>query len=97
MEEFSTRLVCALVGVSAKVIPLGLEKVSWQDGIPVAVEEGECGAERRDRDAALCGGGHNIAPALLGVFHLAAEVVVEQEVRELGIAIERLLDLAEEA
>ena len=96
VEELAARLVDALVGVGAEVVALGLEQVRGQAAAAVAVEVGQGGC--------IAGSGMPFAAAVAttrrqpswpGSISLA-EVRIEQQVRELRVAVERLLDLAEE-
>src|SRR5436190_12829931 len=97
MEEFAPRLVNALIGVRAEVIALCLQQVGRQHRGAVLIVECQRRAEGGHGDAALHRGGDDRAPAFLATLDLAAEIVVEQQVHQFGIVVERLLDLAEEA
>src|SRR5690606_41750227 len=65
VEELSTLLVDALVGVGAEVIALGLEQVGREAVGAVAVVVGQGAAERRHADAALGGERDDLAPVFL--------------------------------
>ena len=97
VEKLAARLVNALVGVRAKIIALRLQQIRWQVRTAVAVEKGQRGAERRNRDAAFDGGGNSRAPAFLAAFDFAAKIIVQQQVRELRIVVVGFLDFAEKA
>ena len=65
VEELSTRLVNALVGVGTKVVALGLEQVRRQNRRAVTVKERKRCAERGNRDSTLGCDRHHIAPGFL--------------------------------
>src|SRR6266513_3268707 len=77
VEKLAARFVHALVGVRAEVIALGLKQVRRQHGGAILIVKRERGAERRHGDATLHRGRHNVAPAFLATFDLAAEIIVE--------------------
>jgi len=96
VDEFAARFVDAFVGVRAEVITLRLEQVRGQPAAAIGVVEIERGAERGRRDAFFRGGRDDVAPGALAFFDRGAEKVVEQQVVQLRIFVERFLDAIEE-
>ena len=96
VEELAARLVGALVGVGAGNIALRLQEVGGQAFTAVAIVEGECGGEGRDRHAVEHGLGDGAAPGILAALQQAVEIIGEQQVGELGVGGVGSLDFAEE-
>ncbi len=72
-------------GVGTEVISLSLQQVGRQILGPVAVEEGQGGAESRCWDTRLSTEGNDVSPTLLSIVNGFVEEVVEQQVLEVGI------------
>ena len=81
--------------MGAEIIALGLQQIRRQHGAAILVEERESGAEGGHRDAALGGGGDDVAPAFLAALDFPPEIIIQQQVHELGIVVVGYLDLAE--
>ena len=89
-------VVQALVGVSSKVIPLGLKQVGGQDLGAVSVKEGQGRGQGGGGDARESSLGNNVSPALSGLGHGLGEEGVEQQVLELGVLGVGSLDVTQE-
>src|SRR5262245_42746213 len=82
--------------MGAEVVALGLEEVGGESLAAITIVGGQGGVHGRQGGAGGERRGGGAAPARLAAFDLAAEIRIEQEIGELRIAVERLLDLAEE-
>src|SRR5919199_6839421 len=93
MED--TRTVEAFVGMGAEVVALGLGQIGGKTRAAVGVEISQRSAQSRDRDA--CGNRslNHAAPALLPLGNRSPEIVVEEQVRQLGISTEGRGDVVE--
>src|SRR5438552_18182821 len=80
VEEFAARLVNPYVGMSAEIIALGLEQVRREHRGALLIVKRQGGAERRNGNAALHRGSHDIAPAVLAALDFTAEIIVRQHV-----------------
>src|SRR5437588_755152 len=97
VEELAARFVNTFVSVRAEVIALGLKQIRRQTFAAKTVVEGQSGAEGRNRDAFFDGGGHRVAPAALALLDCLLEKVVEHQVAQLRVLVERPFDFAEES
>src|SRR5919199_6897381 len=86
MED--TRTVEAFVGMGAEVVALGLGKIGRKTRAAVGVEISQRSAQSRDRDARGYRSLNHAAPAVLPLGNRSPEIVVEQQVRQLGIPAE---------
>mmetsp|Transcript_16072 Transcript_16072/g.60802 ORF Transcript_16072/g.60802 Transcript_16072/m.60802 type:complete len:597 (+) Transcript_16072:1159-2949(+) len=89
--------VGAVVGVGAEEVALSLHEVGGEAGAAVLVQVGERGGERGDGDAAGRGQRDDAAPGVLAGVDLGGELGVDEEVRQVGVAVVRRLDAVEEA
>lgn len=96
MEELSGRFVEAFIGMGAEIIALGLEEISREAFGAVAIVVAECGAERGCSDAKLDGGLDRVAPVGLRLADDVAEVGIENQVFEVGVATVGGRDVIEE-
>lgn len=85
-----------LVGVGTEVISLGLEQVGGENGVAVAVKEGQGRGQGRDGDSQDNGLGNNVAPALGGILNSLGEEGVEKQVLEVGVLGVGSLDVTQE-
>ena len=88
----------AAIRVRAEEVALRLRQVRRQPRAAIGIVVGERGAEARHRNAEADGGLHDEAPAALdvGPADRRPERVVEQQVDEVRVALERLADVAEQ-
>lgn len=80
-----------------EIIALRLEKIGRQSRATEAVVECQRGAECGHWDTARHRGRHNRPPGLLTALNRLLEKSIEQQVREIGVLVERLLDVAEKS
>lgn len=85
-----------LVGVSTKVISLGLEQVGGEDGVAVSVKEGQGRGQGGDGDSQDNSLGNNVAPALGGTLNSLGEEGVEKQVLQLRVLGVGSLDVTQE-
>ena len=97
MIEFAAGLVNALICVRAKVVALRLQEIGRQTGTTVRVIVVERRAHGRNGNAQIHGRLDDRTPGVLCLGDHLLEVGIKQQVRKLGIGVERLFDLAEEA
>src|SRR5690348_1318721 len=84
MEELAARLVHPLVRMRAEIIALRLQQIRRQHGVAILIVKRQRRAERRHRNALLRRRRHDVAPALLAALDFAAEIIIEQQIREPG-------------
>src|SRR5262245_24451400 len=96
VEELAARLVEALISVGAEVVALRLEEIGRQAARAVAVVVSQRATHGRHGNAVGGGRADHATPAALRPADLAGEEGVHEQVDELGVAIERLLDLPQE-
>ena len=97
VEELAARLVDTLVGVSPEIVALGLEQVGGEPVAAITVVIGKRGAHGRQGDADERPPPRKHAASLPWPDRLLAEVRVEKQIGEVGIAVECLLDLPRKA
>ena len=96
MEHFPAWRIQPLVRVRPEVVALGLQQVGGEAGAAVAVEVVQGGAKDRGRQAELNRGRQHATPARLGLLDRRLEEVVEQQVLQVRVLVERRLDVAQE-
>ena len=88
------RSVC--IQFNKKKNEANLDEVGGQSFASVAVVEGKSGAEAGQRHAELHARGDHLAPRVLALVYLVGEELVEEQVVQLRVRVERLLDVAQE-
>lgn len=102
VDVLASRVLVALLagldaeGVGTEVVTLSLEEVGGEVLGPVAVKEGQSGAEGGSGHAPESTLGDNVSPAGLGFVNGLVEEVVEEEVLEVGVGSVRLGDVLQE-
>ena len=96
VEGLVARLIHALVRVCAKVVALRLNQIRRQPSAANAVEEGQRRGESGHRYAEQRGLRDNHAQRRDASLQLVGEERIEDEVLETRVAVERLLDVAQE-
>ena len=96
VEKLAAGLVDPLVGVSPEVVALGLEQIGGKTFAAVAVEVGQSAAEGGYRYTVSDGGGDYASPGFLAGLDRLSEVGGEEEVGQIMVAVESILDAAEE-
>src|SRR5262245_60946484 len=96
VEKLAARLIDALVGVRAEIVALRLQQIGGQPLAAIAIEVAERGAQTRRGNPALHRCNHDASPRRLTARNGFPEEGVEQQVDQPRIAVECLLDLAEE-
>ena len=91
-----SRAVSALVRVGTKEIALGLGEVGWKTTTAVGVVVSKTSRESRDRQANRDGELHHVTKGRLSLVHLLGELGIQQQGRELGVAVIGSLDAVEE-
>ena len=86
-----------LVRVPPEVIPLGLRQVRGQRCPPVRIEVIQRPRQRRRRDAVPDRHDHDPPPRRGSVVHLRGDDRIEEEIRQLRVAVQRVLDLLQES
>src|ERR1700730_5211971 len=89
-------LVNPFVSMRAKEIALCLQQIGRQSCGTVTVEVGEGGAESRNGNAMLDGGGNGDAPIILRFCDDVGEIGIEEEVVQRGVALIRIHDAVQE-
>ncbi len=85
MEELTARFVDPLVGMGAKEVALGLQKIRRETFRSIPVEEGKRRGEGRRRYAELNRMHERMTPGSLVVVQNVPEEVVKQEILESGL------------
>src|SRR6266700_3682310 len=96
MEKLAARLVDALISMGAKEIPLRLQQVGGQPCGSEAVVERKRGGKCGRGHAILDGANYAAAPPFLILHQCLAEKIVEQQVIQAGVLVERFGDFAQE-
>ena len=95
VEELTARLINALVGVRAKVVPLGLEQVRREALAAEAVKVCQRACKGRNRNSALYSRGDNSAPWSLSVLNNAGEKGIKQQVFQVRVFVKSFLDFTQ--
>src|SRR6056297_2052122 len=95
MKELAPGGVDPLVGVCTEVIALGLQQVGRQAAAAIAVVKIEGRGHSRHGNSQLDSLGGDPAPGGLVIFNKLPKVVVQQQIRQVGAALEGLLDIAQ--
>ena len=82
-----------LVRVPPEVIPLGLRQVRGQGCPPVRIEVIQRPRQRRRRDAVPDRHDHDPPPRRGSVVYLRGDDRIEEQIRQLRVAVQRILDL----
>src|ERR1700722_17610855 len=90
-------LVEAAIGMGAEIVAQALQQVRWAPRAPQSVVIGKRRRESRRRHAVGDRQGKHTPPRALRPYDPLAEVIVEQEVGELWIAVIGFLDAIKEA
>src|SRR6056297_2179115 len=96
MKELAPGGVDPFVGVCTEVIALGLQQVGRQAAAAIAVVKVEGRGHSRHGNSQLDSLGGYPAPGGLGIFDKLPEVVVQQQIRQVGSALEGLFYIAQE-
>jgi len=90
------RLVDTAIGVRTKVITLRLQQLRWQYRAAVGIEKRESGRQRRQRDTASYSQLNGSAPPGFSPANFRAEEIVQQDVRQIRLAVVGALYVIEE-
>ena len=95
MEELAPWHVETLIGMSPKVVALGLQQIGRQRRSAISIEVCQGRRERRNRQSQFDSGGDNTTPGRLSLFHCILEKVIQQQVFKVGILVEGVLNVLE--
>ena len=90
------RLVDSLIRVRSEIVSLRLQQVRREAITAITVEVTDRRREPRNRQAKFHGRRHHMPPAGLGFFDRRREEIVKQQVFEVGLFLERVLDVLQE-
>ncbi len=96
VEPLATGSVDTLVGVSAKVVALGLDQIGGDTGAAVAIEIGQGSAHGRCGDAQVDGRAHDFTPVGLAAGDGILEEGSDQQIGQVGISTIGVGDVVEE-
>jgi hypothetical protein len=94
MKNFIPGPVYAPIGMGAKIVALGLNKISGKLGRTVTVVKCQGGAQGWNGDPPFHRQGHNPPQRLLGFFGNGSKVVINKQVGETGIFVEGGFDFS---
>src|SRR5215831_12525379 len=92
MKELAARLVDSFIGVSAKIIPLRLEKIGRKTVAAIGIVEGERCAEGRNGNPFLRCDRDDLAPGPLSCLDGCPEERGKKQVRKLWLLIKCFFD-----
>src|SRR6059058_4655879 len=96
MEELSPRLIHPLVRMRTEEVPLRLQEVRRQPLAAIAVIKGQRRRKRRHWHANLHRMDDRLPPRGLVLAQSLREKIIHEQILQLGIVIERLLDISQE-
>lgn len=95
VEELAGLHVHPLIGVSAKIVPLCLEKVCRQPFSTNTVKETQGAGYNRERNTELGCGCHNFAPTRFSLNDLLFEIRSQEQIVQIGVCFIGFLDLVQ--